>query len=130
MKHSKILKTILFISGLLLITVGTATLLSPVAFTARNEIDIVGNISLLNEIRGNGGVLLLNGVLILLGAFIHRLSFTSTVVSFVLYLSYGSARVLSLLLDGMPADGLIKATVIEIVFGLVSLFAFLKYRDK
>jgi len=130
MKNSKVLKTILFLSGLLLIAVGTAILLTPVAFTARNGIDLGGNISLLNDIRGNGGVLLGSGVLIMLGAFIHKLSFTSIMVSIVVYLSFGMARVLSIILDGMPADGLVKATSVEIIFGLVCVFAFLKYREK
>ena len=130
MKSSKILKTILFFSGLLLMGVGTAILLTPVAFSARNGIVLDGNISLLNDIRGNAGVLLSTGVLILLGAFIHKLSFTSIIVSFVVFLSFGLSRVLSIILDGMPADGLIKATVVEIIFGLVGLFAFLKFREK
>jgi hypothetical protein len=70
MKNSKILKSILLISGLLLSGVGTA---------------------------------------ILLGAFIHKLSYTSTIVSFVVFVSFGLGRVLSIVLDGMPSRRISKS---------------------
>lgn len=130
MENSKVLKVVLFLSGLLLIVVGTASLFAPVAFKAGAGIDLEGNVNLLNEVRGYGGILLGCGILILLGAFIPNLSYTSNIVSIVVYLFFGAGRVVSILLDGMPADALIKATAAEIIFGLLGVFAFLKYRKK
>jgi len=128
MKTSKVLRIILLVSGLILTGVGGAVLFMPVAFYAGNGIDLGGNISLLNEIRSPGGALLASGILIMLGAFVAKLTFTSTVISVLMYLSYGMSRILSIAIDGMPTEGLLKATAVEIVIGLVGVVALLKYR--
>jgi len=129
MKNSKVLKTILFISGLILTGIGGAVLFMPVAFFATNGINIENNINLLSEIRSPGGALFASGILIMLGAFMAKLTFTSSVISILMYLSYGISRILSIAIDGMPTEGLVKATAVEIIIGLVSVFAILKYRE-
>lgn len=77
MENSKILKIILILSGLILILVGEGNLMNPATFLARHEIVLGENISLISELKGHGGVFLGLGILIVLGAFIKRLSFTS-----------------------------------------------------
>jgi len=129
MKNSKILKTILFISGLIAAGIGGAVLFMPIAFNATSGIDLAGNISLLSEIRASGGLLLASGILIMSGAFVAKLAFTATVVSVLLYLSYGLSRILSMALDGMPAEGLVQATILEIIIGLLCVFSLIKYRE-
>ncbi len=128
MKNSKVLKTLLFLSGLIAMGVGGAILLIPVAFHATNGIELGSSLSLLNEVRAPGGALLAMGALILTGAFVSRLGFTSTIVSAFLYLSYGFSRILSMGIDGMPAEGLVLATVLEVTIGLVCAFALLRWR--
>lgn len=130
MKNSIMLKTILIISGLIASGIGAAILFSPVAFYAPYGIEPGGNFSLLNEIRAPGAALLASGILIISGAFVDRLAFTAVVVSTLLYLSYGLSRVMSMAIDGMPAEGLVQAAVLEIVTGLVCIFALVKYRGK
>ena len=130
MKNSKVLKTILIISGLIASGVGAAILFSPVAFYASYGIALGGDVSLLNETRAPGGALLVCGILIMSGAFVDRLAFTATVVSSLLFLSYGLSRVMSIAIDGMPVEGLVQAAVLEIVIGLACVFAFVKYRKK
>ena len=130
MKNSNVLKGILFISGLLLIIVGSAGLFAPVAFNAPHGIDLGENISLLNNTRSSGGLLLAIGALIMSGIFIPKLRFTSTLLSAVIFLSYGTFRVLAIVMDGMPADGLVKATVVEFIIGFLGLFALIKYREE
>jgi uncharacterized protein with PQ loop repeat len=66
----------------------------------------------------------------MLGAFVAKLTFTSAVISIVMYLSYGISRILSIAVDGMPAEGLVLATVVEIIIGLVGVFALLRYRER
>jgi hypothetical protein len=129
MKNSKVLETILFISGLILAAFGAAILLMPVEMAALNGIDLDGQISLLSETRAPGGALLASGILVISGAFIPKLTFTSVVVSALVYLSYGLSRILGMAIDGMPARGLVQATVLEIVTGLVCVFALVKYRE-
>lgn len=129
MKDSKVLKTILFVSGLVATGVGIAILFMPVAFYAGNGIELGGNIGLLNEIRAPGGALLAVGILIISGAFVAKLTFTSVVISMLMYLAYGISRILSMVIDGMPTEGLVNAAVLEIIIGLLSVFALLKYRE-
>lgn len=130
MKNSKMLKIILFISGLIAASIGGAVLAVPAAFYASNGIDIGGNVSLLNEIRASGGVLLAAGILILSGAFVASLTFTAVVVASLLYLSYGLSRILSFTIDGMPSEGLVQAAALEIVIGVVCVYVLARYRDK
>lgn len=130
MKNSIVLKVILVISGLIGVVVGGAILLTPVAFHAASGIELGGNTSLLNEIRAPGGALLASGILILSGAFLTELTFTSIVLSTLLYLSYGLSRIISMVADGKPAETLMQATVLEIIIGLVCAFALVKYRKK
>jgi len=130
MKNSKILKAILFLSGLLAAIIGSAILFSPVAFYASNNIYPADNISLLNEIRASGGALLATGILILSGAFVTRLTFTSTILASLLYISYGLSRMISFGIDGMPSAGLVDAAILEILIGGTCIYAFAKYRLK
>jgi len=129
MKNSIVLKSILFLSGLIGAGVGGAILVMPVAFYAGSGIDLGGNISLLNEIRASGGAVLAIGILISLGAFVTKLTFTSAVISILLYLSYGLSRILSMSIDGMPVEELVLVAVLEIIIGLICMFSFLKYRE-
>ena len=128
MKNSKVLEILLIISGLIGTGIGGALLFTPVAFQASAGIELGDNISLLSEIRAPGGALLTSGILMILGAFVANLTFTSTVICTVIYLSYGISRILSMIIDGMPGEGLVIATAVEIVIGLVGVFALLKYR--
>ncbi len=128
MKISKSVKALLLLSGAIGAGIGAAILLIPVAFHATTGIELGGNISLLNEVRAPGGALLALGVLVMLGAFASRLTFTSLVVASLLYLSYGAARVLSMVVDGMPASELVLVAGLEIVIGLACVFALLKHQ--
>jgi len=127
MKTSKALKTILLISGLIASAIGATILFAPDAFYASYGIELGGNLSLLNEIRASGGALLTSGLLIMSGAFVDKLTYTATVVSTLLYLSYGLSRIMSIAIDGMPVEGLIQAAALELIIGLVCIFALVKY---
>lgn len=121
------LKTVLFVSGLIATGVGGLILFTPQTLYAASGIELGHNISQLSEVRAAGGALFASGVLIMSGAFVARLAFTSAMVSTVLYLSYGVSRVLSMAIDGMPSDGLVQATVLEMAIGLTGVFVLVKY---
>jgi hypothetical protein len=129
MKNSKALKVILFVSGLIAISIGGMVLVQPAAFYATNGIDLAGNVSLLNEIRASGGALLAAGILILSGAFVASLTFTAVVVASLLYLSYGLSRILSFTIDGMPLESLVQAAALEVVIGVLCVYFFVRYRE-
>ena len=63
------------------------------------------------------------------GFFVEELTFTATIISALLYLSYGISRVLSVVIDGKPAAGLVIVAGLEIIIGLVCAFALAKYRE-
>lgn len=130
MKNSKMIKSILFVSGLIATLIGAAILTIPGPFYATYGIELENNVSLLNEIRASGGGLLATGILIFSGAFVARLTFTSLVVSTLLYLSYGLSRIISTMIDGMPAEGFVQSAILEIIIGLVCIFVLLKYQGR
>lgn len=130
MKNSKVLKAYLIVAGLLLTFIGGATLLDPVTMKGSAGIDIAGNTSVLNDVRASSALLLAVALLTLLGAFRSGLTLTSSLVSTLLFLSLGTGRVLSILIDGMPVDGLVKATGLEFVLGLIGATLFIKFQDR
>ena len=130
MKNSKVLKCILFFSGLVASAIGAAILFAPLDFYASYGTALEDDFSLLNELRATGGALMASGLLIMSGAFVGRLAFTATLVSVLLYLPYGLSRIMSMMVDGMPAEGFIQATILELATGLVCVFAFIKYKDR
>jgi len=127
MNISKSLKFTLIASGIIGLYVGVEILFFPVSFYATSGIELGGNVSLLNEIRAPGGALLLCSVLIISGAFIPKLSFTSIVLATLLYLSYGLSRIVSMVVDGKPDEILVYVAVLEIVIGLFCAFMLVKY---
>lgn len=130
MEKSKSVTALLVVSGITGIGIGGALLFAPVAFEASAGIQLEQNNNLLSELRAPGGTLLVAGVLIMLGAFNSRMTFNSTLLSSLFYLSYGASRVFSMLIDGMPNESLVIATIVEIVIGSLSLFVFINIRNE
>jgi len=130
MKNSKVLKGILILLGFNFIILGSWRLFDPIGFFEFFGMILNNDTGLLNEARGTGGVILGFGLLILLGAFNQKLSYTSTVTALVVYLGFGVARAISFILDGNPGETLVLEIIEEFVFGLVAVFALFKYREK
>jgi hypothetical protein len=130
MTHSKALKGILIVLGLVLIIIGLLRLFDPIAFFANSGLVLSNQAGQLSEARAAGGAVLGSGIVVLLGAFIQRLSYTSTIAAIVVFLGFGIARVIGLGLDGDPGMGVIQGMIIELVLGLLSVFALIKYREK
>jgi len=130
MKNSKVLKGILILLGLNLTVLGSWRLIDPIAFFEFSGMILSNDVGLLNEARATGGAVVGFGLLILLGAFNQKLSYTSTIAAIVLYLGFGVARVIGFVLDGNPGEMIVQGIIGEFVFGLVAVFAFYKYREK
>ncbi|MGL1901628.1 MAG: DUF4345 domain-containing protein [Fibrobacterales bacterium] len=130
MKYSKILNSFLIITGLIAAGIGAGLLCIPVEFEASADVILSNDVNLLSELRATGGGLFASGILIVLGAFIRRLAFTSVIISTVLYLAYGIGRIIGMILDGIPSEGLVQATVLEIGIGVTGVFIFLKYIER
>jgi hypothetical protein len=130
MQNSKVLKGILLYLGGNLIVIGSWRLFDPISFALTNDMDLYGQISLINEVRGAAGAIVGFGILIVLGVFIKRLTYTSAIMGPVLYLGYGVARLLSFTIDGYPGEMAIVGMVGEFVLGGIGLFALIKYSVK
>ncbi len=130
MKNSIILKGILILLGLLLTIFGSWRLFDPIAFFENSGLVLSNEVGQLSEARGTGGVVLGFGLVIILGAFNQRLTYTSTISATVIFLGFGVARLIGFGLDGNPGEGPLQGMIFEFVFGLLALFALLKYREK
>lgn len=130
MKNSIIPKIILIVLGLLLTVLGSWRLFDPIAFFNNSGLFLEDTAGLLSEARGIGGVIVGFGLLILSGAFIRKLSFTSTIAAIVVFLGFGVARLIGYSMDGYPGDVVIQGMVFEFVLGGIAVFALLKYREK
>ena len=71
-----------------------------------------------------------SGFLILLGSFRREFTYTAIIVGSTSYLMFGSARIYSMIVDGIPVTGIVRATVVEIMVGLVCAWALVKYRKQ
>ncbi len=127
-----LLKFLLVIAGLILLSVALPITFTPHSFYASSGIELSNDINLLNELRAAAGLLISAGILIIAGAFVKPLFYTANMLAALIYLSYGSARILSIIFDGLPNNNLIAATLIELVMGLACLMVALHYnkRDK
>ena len=130
MKNQTLLKTFLFISAIIAIAIGASLLFFPVEFEASAGITIDTSASALSEVRSSGGLLLACGVLIFIGIFKKSMLKFSLIISALLYLAYGFSRILSIVLDGVPHGSILAAAVLEIIIGLISLFALKKIETK
>lgn len=130
MRKSIVLKTYLIISGLLLTFIGGATLALPVTMKAGAGIDIANNISVINDTRAASALFLSIALITLIGAFSKKLSYTASLISSIMFLSVGTGRFISILIDGLPVDGLVKATGLEFVLGIIGAICFITFREK
>lgn len=130
MKNSKVVKIFLVLSGLLLTVIGGATLFMPVEMKANEGIDISGNVNVLNDLRASAALILTLALFTISGAFVKRITYAASLVSALLFLSLGVGRLISILVDGMPVDGMVKATGLEFILGTVGIILFAIYREK
>jgi hypothetical protein len=125
MKLAKAQKLLLFVAGVLLILIGAFISASPIDFYASNSIDLGSNVSLLNELKAPAGFLLVAGLFIIGATFIQHLADSAMLLAAMIYLSYAASRFASMVLDGVPAAGLVQAATLETVVGLACLAALL-----
>ena len=116
-------RTALALSGALLGSIGGALLVSPKAFLEMSHVLIEADSGLLSELSAPGGVLILTGGLMLLGAVKLRFASLALIVGAIVYGSYGLGRLISMGLHGPPPESLLIATFIELAVaaGLIAV---------
>lgn len=130
MRYLFFAKLLLIIAGIISMIVGIGQLFFPVAFEASSGVILDGNISLLSEMRGAGGTLLGGGIIIMVGAFRASLRELSLMVTILISLGYGLARVYGMLVDGIPHRVLVGVAIGELMIGLLALFLYRIFRQQ
>jgi hypothetical protein len=129
MKELRGFKVILIVLALTLVIFGGWRLVYPIGFYTFSGLELSDDAGVLSEVRGAGAIIMVSGLLVGLGAFRHAWSRTSVVLAAVVFLSLGLGRLIGIALDGFPGAEVIQGMAIELVFGVLALFAFFKYRD-
>ena len=129
MNGSRLLQANLAVSGFILLAVGGTLLMAPAFMHAANGVELGGNPSLLSEVRAPGGSLLALGILVIAGAFVPPLRYPAILVAAIVYTAYGLSRLLSMAMDGMPAQGIVVVAGLEITIGVVNLVLLRRMRE-
>ena len=129
MKDSIVFKVILIILALILLVFGGWRLVDPIGFLTFSGLELSYEAGFLSELRGAGGIIMVSGLVVGLGAFLQAWSRTSVLLAVMVFLPLGLGRLVGLILDGSPGAGVIQGMAIELVFGVLALFAFFKYRN-
>jgi len=130
MQNSIVLKAILLGLGLPLLVFGGWRVVDIVGFFGFNGIELGYNVSMLNETRAAGGMVVGSALVILSGAFFPRMAFTSTVFAVVLFLSFGIARLYGIAVDGLPGEMILQGLFSEFVMGSIGVFALYWYKER
>ncbi len=125
-RGSRTTRLVLFLSALIAVAIAATILVAPDAFYAGYGIEVGANATLANELKAPAGALLVAGLLMFAGAFRAKFAIVSLTTAAIVYLSYGAARVLSIVIDGMPHSGMVSAAAIEIVIGATCLIMLLQ----
>lgn len=113
----------LSVSGILLLLIGAMRLSKPIKTYLNNSgIKLEKEANLLNEIRGVSSVQLFAGIIILLGIFVPKLTFTSFVVAVLIFIGFAIGRVISFSIDGKPNKLIVQGLISELVLGAVNIF--------
>ncbi len=114
---------ILSLSALMLVFVGVMRLSNPIKTYLKNSgIKLENDASLLNEMRGVSAVMLSAGIIIALGIFIEKLTFTSHFIASLIFVGFAIGRLISFKADGKPSKQITQGILFELVLGVANVF--------
>lgn len=128
MNNSKVVSGFLVLAGLIGLYVGGGLLFFPAELQAQSAIFIGDNASHYSETRAPGAAILSASSIILIGIFRTGWRYISVLLVALFFLSYGFGRLLSLVLDGMPAQGLFYAMIGELIIGAIAFVILITYK--
>lgn len=109
--------------ALVALVLAGAILMAPAAFYAGYGIAIGNDIALLNEMKAPAGAILLAAAVMAAGLFRPAWLGSALLVGGLLYLGFGAGRLLALVADGLPPVSLLAAMAVELLLGLLFVFA-------
>ncbi len=116
---------VLVLSGSALFYVCTMRLIDPsTAVFLQTYLESGNTLSteMASEIRGIGAEMLLAGAVAFLGVFLPRFRATSFVVLSVLFVGVVLGRSVSLVVDGMPDESLLRPAIVEMILAALNVF--------
>lgn len=117
------IKAYLFIAGLVMMLVGIYIALATndyvAALTSQTENP---SISMLSDLRGMGGMLLMLGTYVFISLFRKSWRNSGLIMATVVYTSFVLFRSLSFALDGLPEIGILMAYLIELILAVIGAF--------
>nr|WP_263618540.1 DUF4345 domain-containing protein [Seohaeicola saemankumensis] len=120
----------LTLAGAFALGVGLGILFFPHGFHASAGLVLGDDVTLLNELRSPGGMLLICGLFILAGAVRASVTAPALAVSAALYLSFGLSRVVGILLDGLPNSAMLQILALELLIGTICAGLLVAYRSR
>ena len=120
---NKLIKTYLFFAGTILMLVGFYIGFMPTDYLAQFSFGNtqnnghIGN-EIVSEMRGMGGSLFVFGAFILSGAFLRGIQKMTLIISALVFFSFTLFRTMGIVLDGMPAQSILLALSIEVLFAI------------
>lgn len=123
------MKFVLGLSGATLGLVGALLLFQPVAFLASSGVALPDAPGLLSELRAPGAALFGLGVFVIAAIGRRGWHMAALVASAGVFTTYGTARLFSMVVDGLPDASLIAATGIELVLGAVCIASIIRRRS-
>ncbi|MEP2031445.1 MAG: DUF4345 domain-containing protein [Paracoccaceae bacterium] len=123
-------RLVLGFSGLTAACIGLAITLDPQAFYASYGIALTPQPNLMSELRAPAANLAALGVIILSGALYQKATRSAAFLGAIVFSAFAVGRIVSLILDGLPSDGVLAALGAEIVLALLCLWAAGQERQK
>lgn len=124
MSLNRFQKIALGIAGVTAAGIGTFILAAPHAFYASYGITLGNDANLLSELRAPAAGLLGLGIIMLVGMVRSAWTQPALFAAFTVYVAFPAGRILGIVLDGMPANSVMGALIIEVAILALLLAAF------
>ena len=117
-------KLALTIAGITALGIGGLILTTPHAFYSSYGITLGQDPNLLSELRAPGAGLAAFGAVMLAGIVRPALRQAAVSAALTVFLAFPAGRILGLMTDGIPSDGILGALALELLIAAMCLFAF------
>lgn len=122
-------RTVLALSGAILISIGSWIMAAPTIFLATSEVIVEHDAGLVSEVTAPSGLLIIVGAFMIFSAIKARLASFGLTAGTVVYGSYGFSRLVSQYLHGTPSDSLVVVMYFELAVAALLLTLTLKIQD-
>lgn len=120
-------KIYLIISGITLALIGASLTFFPIAFKKSLDMDLTGQTNVLNDYGAFGMLVVAIGIFSIVASQKKKLLRNATVTITTFFIALFIGRLIGILLQGVPVDGLLMAGAFEVGLGIVGVWIYLSY---